>query len=187
MEFDLLHPDPAEEVQKHKLKKLVQKPNSFFLDIKCKGVKLIRDKTSMTMMGYGFIEFESHEEASAALKSLNGKEMPSAPNKVFKLNWASYQNKSNNNPNATDFSIYVCELDQTVTEEILMNHFHQIYPTVISAKIILDPSTKQSKGYGFVKFSDYAESQKAITEMNGKQINGKTLQNVQNHLHLFLK
>ena len=37
MEFDLLHPDPNEEKQKHKLKKLVQKPNSFFLDIKCKG------------------------------------------------------------------------------------------------------------------------------------------------------
>ena len=37
MEYDLLHPNPEEEVQKHKLKKLVQKPNSFFLDIKCKG------------------------------------------------------------------------------------------------------------------------------------------------------
>ena len=36
MEYDLLHPDPNEEKQKHKLKKLVQKPNSFFLDIKCK-------------------------------------------------------------------------------------------------------------------------------------------------------
>ena len=36
MEFDLLHPDPNEEKQRHKLKKLVQKPNSFFLDIKCK-------------------------------------------------------------------------------------------------------------------------------------------------------
>ena len=36
MEYDLLHPDPNEEKQKHKLKKLVQKPNSFFLYIKCK-------------------------------------------------------------------------------------------------------------------------------------------------------
>ena len=36
MECDLLHPDPAVEAQKNKLKKLVQKPNSYFLDIKCK-------------------------------------------------------------------------------------------------------------------------------------------------------
>lgn len=35
MEYDLLHPNPEEEDKKHKLKKLVQKPNSFFVDIKC--------------------------------------------------------------------------------------------------------------------------------------------------------
>jgi len=35
MDFDLLNPDPREEAIKHKLKKLVQKPNSYFLDIKC--------------------------------------------------------------------------------------------------------------------------------------------------------
>lgn len=127
------------------------------------------------MMGYGFIEFDNHEEANAALKSLNGKPMPSAPNKVFKLNWASYQNKSNNNPNATEFSIYVCELDTSVNEDVLKSHFQQFYQSVISAKIIVDPSTKISKGYGFVKFSDNSEAQRAISEMNGKQINGKTM------------
>lgn len=35
MEYDLLAPNPTEEAQSHKLKKLVQKPNSFFIDIKC--------------------------------------------------------------------------------------------------------------------------------------------------------
>jgi len=35
MDFDLLNPDPRDEAVKHKLKKLVQKPNSYFLDIKC--------------------------------------------------------------------------------------------------------------------------------------------------------
>ena len=36
MEYDLLHPDPKIESTKHKLKKLVPKQNSFFIDIKCK-------------------------------------------------------------------------------------------------------------------------------------------------------
>jgi ribosomal protein S27E len=40
MEFDLLHPNPAIEAKKHKLKKLVQKPNSYFIDIKCKCKKV---------------------------------------------------------------------------------------------------------------------------------------------------
>jgi RNA recognition motif-containing protein len=30
--------------------------------------------------------------------------------------------------------------------------------------------TKASKGYGFVKFTDYTESQRALIEMNGKVI-----------------
>ena len=32
---DLLHPSPEEEQRTHKLKRLVQSPNSFFMDIKC--------------------------------------------------------------------------------------------------------------------------------------------------------
>lgn len=34
---DLLHPTATEERRKHKLKRLVQHPNSFFMDVKCPG------------------------------------------------------------------------------------------------------------------------------------------------------
>merc|ERR1711976_139744 len=34
---DLLHPSPLEEKRKCKLKRLVQHPNSFFMDVKCPG------------------------------------------------------------------------------------------------------------------------------------------------------
>lgn len=100
--------------------------------------------------------------------------MPFSENKTFKLNWASYsQSKSAPNPN--EFSIYVCELDPSLTEDMLRDFFSQIYPSVVGAKIIVEPSTKISKGYGFVKFSDYNESQRALVEMNGKMINGKPM------------
>ena len=39
MEFDLLNPDPRVEATKNKLRKLVQKPNSYFIDIKCRNCK----------------------------------------------------------------------------------------------------------------------------------------------------
>ncbi|CAF1004371.1 unnamed protein product [Brachionus calyciflorus] len=32
---DLLNPTPQEEKHKHKLKRLVQSPNSYFMDVKC--------------------------------------------------------------------------------------------------------------------------------------------------------
>lgn len=34
---DLLHPSPASERRKHKLKRLVPHPNSYFMDVKCPG------------------------------------------------------------------------------------------------------------------------------------------------------
>ncbi|XP_005989946.1 small ribosomal subunit protein eS27-like [Latimeria chalumnae] len=34
---DLLHPHFEEERQKHKKKRLVQSPNSYFMDVKCPG------------------------------------------------------------------------------------------------------------------------------------------------------
>ena len=36
MEMDLLNADPSQEEHLHKLKKLVQAPNSYFMDVKCK-------------------------------------------------------------------------------------------------------------------------------------------------------
>ncbi len=36
-EIDLLHPLPSTEASRHKLKRLVQTPNSFFMDVKCPG------------------------------------------------------------------------------------------------------------------------------------------------------
>ncbi|KAH0549327.1 40S ribosomal protein S27 [Cotesia glomerata] len=39
---DYLHPSPQEEKRKHKLKRLVQKPNSYFMDVKCPGCYAIK-------------------------------------------------------------------------------------------------------------------------------------------------
>ena len=33
----MLHPRPEDEKRKHKLKRLVQHPNSYFMDVKCPG------------------------------------------------------------------------------------------------------------------------------------------------------
>ncbi|KAG0031139.1 40S ribosomal protein S27 [Podila clonocystis] len=35
--IDLLHPSPAAEAQTHKLKRVVQSPSSFYMDVKCSG------------------------------------------------------------------------------------------------------------------------------------------------------
>lgn len=37
MPQDLLFPSQADQKRKHKLKRLIQSPNSFFMDVKCPG------------------------------------------------------------------------------------------------------------------------------------------------------
>jgi RNA recognition motif-containing protein len=43
------------------------------------------------------------------------------------------------------------------------------------AKVIYDRVTKEPTGTGFVEFANEADGQKAIEEMNGKEVNGKEL------------
>mmetsp|Transcript_32558 Transcript_32558/g.71873 ORF Transcript_32558/g.71873 Transcript_32558/m.71873 type:complete len:90 (-) Transcript_32558:875-1144(-) len=41
-DLDLLHPSTELEARQHKRKRLVQRPNSFFMDVKCQGCFTIR-------------------------------------------------------------------------------------------------------------------------------------------------
>lgn len=67
------------------------------------------------------------------------------------------------------------DLDQSVSEEKLRDFFYARYKSVISAKIVIDTISKESKGFGFVQFNDQNESSKAIEEMNGKYLNGRQI------------
>ena len=58
--------------------------------------------------------------------------------------------------------MYVGDLDPNVNDQMLSAAFSKRYPSVIQAKIIVDPVTRYSKGYGFIKFSDAEEAQRAI-------------------------
>lgn len=70
--------------------------------------------------------------------------------------------------------IYVSNLSPFVTNEDLKNHFSR-YGTVTSVNIIMDKFTNRSRGFGFVNIPDDAEAEKAIKEMNGSLIDGKTI------------
>lgn len=50
------------------------------------------------------------------------------------------------------------DLDPNVNDQMLMNEFKKRYQSVIQAKVIVDPVSRYSKGYGFVKFSSQDET-----------------------------
>jgi len=71
-------------------------------------------------------------------------------------------------------NIYVGNLSYEVTERDLQLTFGE-FGTVESVKIIIDKHTDRSKGFGFVSFVDDAAADKAIAEMNKKEVEGRPL------------
>ncbi|CAA7050426.1 unnamed protein product [Microthlaspi erraticum] len=51
--------------------------------------KVIRNKQTNQVEGYGFIEFVSHAAAERALQTFNNTPIPNIPDQLFRLNWAS--------------------------------------------------------------------------------------------------
>jgi RNA recognition motif-containing protein len=47
--------------------------------------------------------------------------------------------------------------------------------TCVSAAVITDRATGRSRGFGFVEMSSPGEAQKAISDLNGRELHGRTL------------
>ena len=56
-----------------------------------------------------------------------------------------------------------------------LNEIFTAYGQVISATVIMDKYTNQSKGFGFVEMSDDAAAQKAIKALDGSDLEGRRL------------
>ena len=70
--------------------------------------------------------------------------------------------------------LYVGNLSHNIGKSDLEQMF-TAYGTVISAQVINDRGTGQSKGFGFVEMGTDQEAQAAISALSGKSIDGRNL------------
>jgi len=70
--------------------------------------------------------------------------------------------------------LYVGNLSFDTTDQILQDTF-SAYGEVTSAIVIMDRESGSSKGFGFVEFAQDADAKKAMEEMNGKEVDGRSL------------
>ncbi|KAL4790642.1 hypothetical protein BDV19DRAFT_382194 [Aspergillus venezuelensis] len=70
--------------------------------------------------------------------------------------------------------LFIRSLPASATTESLAEHFSQSY-VIKHAVVVLDPKTKQSKGYGFVTFADVDDAKAAVEELNGSLFEGKKI------------
>ena len=67
--------------------------------------------------------------------------------------------------------LYVGGLSYSTTSETLREYFSQC-GTVESASVITDKFSGQSRGFGFIEMATAEEAQRAISELNGKELDG---------------
>ncbi len=70
--------------------------------------------------------------------------------------------------------IYVGNLPFSVDDNGLKDAFSS-YGEISEAVVIKDKYSGRSKGFGFVTFADEESAKKAVSEMNGKELDGREI------------
>ncbi|RCK54373.1 putative RNA-binding protein C23E6.01c [Candida viswanathii] len=140
-------------------------------------VKLMRDKLNPLRASYCFVTFRDQESVDLAIQR-NGQKVPDS-DRVFKLNHSGKHTttrQDHHGASTPDYSMFIGDLAPEVSDATLFSKFNMKYPNQIKqAKVIVDLSTKKSKGFGFVKFLSPEVMNKALKEMQGYTIGSKAI------------
>lgn len=71
-------------------------------------------------------------------------------------------------------NLFIGSLAYATTDDSLKAFFEQIGP-VASARVITDRESGRSKGFGFVEFENEADNQKAVDQLDGKELDGRAI------------
>uniref|UniRef100_A0A3Q3JGS0 Polyadenylate-binding protein n=1 Tax=Monopterus albus TaxID=43700 RepID=A0A3Q3JGS0_MONAL len=121
--------------------------------------------------GYGFVHFETHEAAERAIEKMNG--MLLNDRKVFVGRFKSRKEREAElGARAREFTnVYIKNFGEDMDDEKLKELFGK-YGPALSIRVMTDENGK-SKGFGFVSFERHEDAQKAVDDMNGKELNGR--------------
>jgi polyadenylate-binding protein len=132
---------------------------------------------------FGFVNYERYEDAHRAVDDMNEKEFKGktlfvgrAQKKAEREEDLRRQYEKIREEKLSKYqgiNLYVKNLDDTIDDAKIREEFAN-YGIITSAKVMTDEKGA-SKGFGFVCFSNPDEATKAVTEMNGRIINGKPI------------
>ncbi|GER55792.1 RNA-binding (RRM/RBD/RNP motifs) family protein [Striga asiatica] len=122
-----------------------------------------KDRVTNAHQGYGFVEFRSEEDADYAIKVLN---MIKLYGKAIRVNKASQDKKSVD----VGANLFIGNLDPDVDEKLLYDTFSAFGVIVTNPKIMRDPETGNSRGFGFISYDSFDASDAAIETMNGQYL-----------------
>ncbi|XP_037333899.1 embryonic polyadenylate-binding protein-like isoform X2 [Pungitius pungitius] len=152
--------------------------------------------------GYGFVHFETHEAANRAIDTMNGMLLndrkvqktgnhlesgivnPKARSlgETCQLSLRSFvghfksrkEREMEFGTKAMKYTnVYIKNFGEDYTDEKLKEIF-TAFGRTLSVRVMKDERGR-SRGFGFVNYADHEDAQKAVDEMNGKDLNGKVL------------
>jgi len=132
---------------------------------------------------FGFVNFSTPEEAQAAVEGLNNTDWMERKLYVVRaqkkeerekeLRERFEQLKVDRQKKWAGVNLYVKNLADDITDDRLREEFSK-FGAIQSARVMADQNHK-SRGFGFVCFATPEEATKAVTEMNGRLVEGKPL------------
>lgn len=131
--------------------------------------------------GFGFFNFETHDQAKAAVEHLHGTKFQDKTIYVARaqkkgerrqeLQQAFRSTSMDHSRRGTN--LYVKNLDDDVTDAALLEEFKKFGN--ITSCVVMKDEKAVSRGFGFVNYQSPEEANKALNEMNNKQIWSKPL------------
>ena len=113
--------------------------------------------------GYGFVQFDDNDAAMEALNNINGMEFRGRVVEV-----QPYLPRPQRNRTDVWTNLYVKNIPKSWTKKQLDDLFSPFGE--ITSSTIKVGDDDQSKGFGFVDYKEHASSEKAISELNGKDV-----------------
>ncbi|GMS86110.1 hypothetical protein PENTCL1PPCAC_8285, partial [Pristionchus entomophagus] len=120
---------------------------------------------------YAFVEFQEHAMAAQALQAMNKRMLL---DKEMKVNWATEPGTVQKVDTSRHFHVFVGDLSPEIDNKMLKEAFNS-FGDISEAKVIRDPTTLKSKGYGFVSFPKRDEAERAIEQMNGQWLGRRAI------------
>lgn len=133
--------------------------------------KMFREPTTDP---YCFVEFCDHMTALNAITMMNDKMLQ---NRKMRVDWATGQgnkNKYTKVDTSKHHHVYVGDLSPEIDEQALREAF-QVFGEISDCKVVKDPQSFKSRGYGFVVFVKKMDAETSISAMNGQWLGRKMI------------
>lgn len=135
--------------------------------------KVAQDETGASK-GYGFVHFETEEAATKSIEKVNGMLLNGKKVFVGKFVPRKEREKELGEKAKLFTNVYIKNFGEDFNDQLLLEMFEK-YGRITSHKV-MNKDDGKSRGFGFVAFEEPEDAERAVDDLNGKElIEGKPL------------